>query len=157
MGSASVFLASSSVTDGFNDLAAIVRSGRPLARQPFADPGHAVWSEFAPSMAAVAYLVAQETAKLFDPESANQVLDVAAGHRLFGIAVARRNPSASAVALDWPSVLATAQGNARHAGVLYRCRLLPAMRSNSTSARASTRFWFRVCFTRGIGLPVSAC
>jgi ubiquinone/menaquinone biosynthesis C-methylase UbiE len=125
MGSAAEFLASSFVTEGFHDLAAVVRSGRPLVRQPFADPDHPVWSEFARSMAPLAYLVAQETAKLFDPEPANKVLDVAAGHGMFGIAVARRNPRASVVALDWPSVLAIAQENARQAGVLDRYRLLP--------------------------------
>jgi len=53
------------------------------------------------------------------------VLDIAAGHGLYGIAVARKNPRAHVVALDWASVLTVAEQNARAAGVAERYRLLP--------------------------------
>jgi ubiquinone/menaquinone biosynthesis C-methylase UbiE len=53
------------------------------------------------------------------------VLDVAAGHGLFGIAVARHNPEARIVALDWPAVLEVAAENAATAGVADRFTRLP--------------------------------
>lgn len=49
-----------------------------------------------------------------------KVLDLAAGHGLFGIAIARRNPNATVYALDWPSVLEIAREHALSAGVLER-------------------------------------
>ena len=54
-----------------------------------------------------------------------RVLDIAAGHGLFGIAVAQRNPQASITALDWEKVLEVAQENAVQAGVADRYKLLP--------------------------------
>jgi ubiquinone/menaquinone biosynthesis C-methylase UbiE len=54
-----------------------------------------------------------------------RVLDVAAGHGLFGITVAERYPQAHITALDWPAVLAVAAENARLAGVGGRHALLP--------------------------------
>jgi ubiquinone/menaquinone biosynthesis C-methylase UbiE len=124
-GSAARFLASSFVTGGFKDLAAVARSGHPLADRTLAEGDHTVWPEFARSMAPLSYVVAQETAKLFNAESEMRVLDVAASHGMFGIAVAQRNPKASIVALDWPSVLAVAQENAKRASVADRYKLLP--------------------------------
>jgi ubiquinone/menaquinone biosynthesis C-methylase UbiE len=62
-----------------------------------------VWPEFARSMAPPSHVVAQETAKLFKVESEMRVLDVAASHGTFGIAVVQRNNRASIVALDWPT------------------------------------------------------
>lgn len=125
-GSARDFLASSFVMDGFQDLAAVVRSGRPLRDQPFAeDTEHAAWAEFARNMAPLAKLVARETAKLLDHQSEIRVLDVAAGHGMFGIAIAQRNPTATIVALDWPPVLAVAAENAKRCGVSNRYFLLP--------------------------------
>jgi ubiquinone/menaquinone biosynthesis C-methylase UbiE len=57
--------------------------------------------------------------------SPQRVLDVAAGHGLYGIAVAQRAPKAVIVAQDWPKVLAVAEDNARELGVSERYRLLP--------------------------------
>lgn len=125
VGSARNFLASSFLVDSFRDLAAVVRSGRPLLDQPFAEEDeHAAWAAFARNMAPLAYMVAQETAKLLDQDSAIKVLDVAAGHGMFGIAIAQRNARATIVALDWPSVLAVADENARHFSISERYSLL---------------------------------
>jgi len=55
----------------------------------------------------------------------SRVLDIAAGHGLFGIAVAQDNPLAEIVALDWPAVLEIARKNAREAGVEERYDVLP--------------------------------
>jgi len=54
-----------------------------------------------------------------------KVLDIAAGHGLFGISIAQRNPQAEIVAVDWPRVLAVATENARHAHVQDRHHTLP--------------------------------
>jgi SAM-dependent methyltransferase len=125
MGSAASFLASWFVMDGFKDLAVVVRSGQPLGDRALSEGEHPVWPEFARSMAPLAHVVAQETAKLFNADSEMRVLDVAASHGMFGIAAAQRNPRASIVALDWPAVLAIAQENAKLAGILDRYKLLP--------------------------------
>jgi 2-polyprenyl-3-methyl-5-hydroxy-6-metoxy-1,4-benzoquinol methylase len=53
------------------------------------------------------------------------VLDIAAGHGLFGIAVAQQNPQAHVVAVDWAAVLGVAKGNAERAGVADRYEALP--------------------------------
>jgi len=53
-----------------------------------------------------------------------RVLDIAAGHGLFGIEVAKQNPQARIVALDWASVLEVARANARKAGVEGRYETL---------------------------------
>lgn len=53
------------------------------------------------------------------------MLDIAAGHGMFGIALAKHNPHAEIYALDWPGVLAVAQENAEKAGVATRHHLLP--------------------------------
>jgi 2-polyprenyl-3-methyl-5-hydroxy-6-metoxy-1,4-benzoquinol methylase len=49
-----------------------------------------------------------------------RVLDIAAGHGLFGIEIARQNPEAQIVALDWARVLEVAMANAHRAGVADR-------------------------------------
>jgi 2-polyprenyl-3-methyl-5-hydroxy-6-metoxy-1,4-benzoquinol methylase len=54
-----------------------------------------------------------------------RVLDVAAGHGVFGITIAQRYPRAHITALDWPNVLAVATQNAQAAGVADRHSLLP--------------------------------
>jgi ubiquinone/menaquinone biosynthesis C-methylase UbiE len=53
------------------------------------------------------------------------VLDIAAGHGLFGIAIARRNPQARVTGQDWAAVLNVALANARKAGVEDRYEMLP--------------------------------
>jgi 2-polyprenyl-3-methyl-5-hydroxy-6-metoxy-1,4-benzoquinol methylase len=49
-----------------------------------------------------------------------RVLDIAAGHGVFGIAVAQQIPSAQIYAVDWPNVLTVAGENAHHSGVSAR-------------------------------------
>jgi 2-polyprenyl-3-methyl-5-hydroxy-6-metoxy-1,4-benzoquinol methylase len=73
-----------------------------------------VWVEFAHGMAAMMYPAAVEIAHLVgaDTGSALEVLDVAAGHGMFGIQIAAGNPNARVTSLDWPDVLAVARGHA---------------------------------------------
>jgi 2-polyprenyl-3-methyl-5-hydroxy-6-metoxy-1,4-benzoquinol methylase len=54
-----------------------------------------------------------------------KVLDIAAGHGNYGITIARKNPNAQIVAVDWPAVLAVATENAKAAGVSDRYTARP--------------------------------
>jgi ubiquinone/menaquinone biosynthesis C-methylase UbiE len=54
-----------------------------------------------------------------------RVLDIAAGHGIFGIVVAQQNPRAEVVAVDWQGVLTVATENASKMGVGARHRTLP--------------------------------
>ncbi len=128
LGSAVTFLASPTVRESFSDVAAAVRKGGTvMGEQGTLSAEHPVWVDFARSMAPMAAMVGQLLADLLDLEPARpaKVLDVAAGHGMFGIRIAERHPRAEVVALDWRNVLPVAAENARKAGVASRFRLLP--------------------------------
>lgn len=109
-------------------LAGIVRNGRTsLPGQGSVEPDNPIWVEFANSMApmmapAAAPLTAIALNGLTGPV---RVLDIAAGHGLFGIAAATHNPQARVTALDWQAVLEVASSNAQKAGVADRFEMLP--------------------------------
>ena len=123
--SAMTFLNSPELTSYFRDIAAVVRKGGAVlnAEGTMAadDP---IWVEFARAMAPMMAMPAEFIADLVGAGS-GKVLDIAAGHGLFGIAIARRNPNARIVALDWPAVLEVATENARRAGVADRHTTIP--------------------------------
>jgi hypothetical protein len=128
MGGAIEFLLSPMLTDGFRDLAtAVRRGGTVLSGQGVMEPDHPVWVKFARAMMPMMALPARQLPDLVpcDPGRELRVLDLAAGHGLFGIAFAQRYPRAEIVALDWPNVLEVARENAQGAGVGDRYRLLP--------------------------------
>ena len=54
-----------------------------------------------------------------------KVLDISAGHGLYGIAFAKHNPNAKIVGLDWANVLEVAKENAAKAGVADRYSTIP--------------------------------
>ena len=70
-----------------------------------------MWVEFARAMAPLAGMSAILLANLLDIEQAPawKVLDIAAGHGMFGITLARLNPGVQVTALDWKNVLAVAE------------------------------------------------
>jgi SAM-dependent methyltransferase len=90
-------------------------------------PQDEVWVAFAKSMAPLTVPAANFIAELIGAAEgkACSVLDIAAGHGNYGITIARKNPNAQIVAVDWPSVLAVAQGNAQAAGVSGRYATRP--------------------------------
>lgn len=69
---------------------------------------------------------AQALAELLplDPSRPSQILDIAAGHGVYGIAMAQKNPRAQIVAVDWAPVLEVARENARTAGIADRFRTI---------------------------------
>ena len=110
------------------DLAQIVRSGHTtLPGQGSVDPENPIWVEFAHSMAP---MMAPMTAPLGQIALEGlagpvRVLDIAAGHGLFGIEVAKQHSQAHIVAVDWARVLEVARSNAAKAGVADRYETLP--------------------------------
>lgn len=122
------FLLSPHLTEGFTDVAALVRQGGSLRPEgPSLAPEHPMWVTFARAMMPMMALPAQLIAQLVNGDSTQplKVLDIAAGHGLFGLALAQINPNAHIVAQDWPNVLQVAQENAQGAGVSDRYDLLP--------------------------------
>jgi ubiquinone/menaquinone biosynthesis C-methylase UbiE len=78
-------------------------------------------------MAPLLALPAELIAQLLDAASGQKwkVLDIAAGHGLFGVTLAKHNPNAEIVAIDWPNVLEVAKENAQAAGVADRYSVIP--------------------------------
>jgi ubiquinone/menaquinone biosynthesis C-methylase UbiE len=127
MGSAIEFLLSPMLTDHFKNLAANVRKGGTvISEEGTLAPEHPVWVRFARAMAPMMGLPAQLMAGLVagDANQKMKVLDLAAGHGLFGISFARQNANAEIVAVDWPNVLEVASENAQAAGVSGRYRTI---------------------------------
>ncbi|HZP86639.1 MAG TPA: class I SAM-dependent methyltransferase [Burkholderiales bacterium] len=122
------FLLSEELTEGFRTLTQAVRKGgTALPARGTMESQHPVWVKFARVMGPMIAQPASTIAALADPLGARplRVLDVAAGHGLFGIAFAQRNPHAHIVAQDWAPVLEVAHEHARDAGVADRYALLP--------------------------------
>lgn len=118
IGSAALFLANPMLLDNFRDLAGCVRKGGTLSEGGTITPDNPIWVEFARYMAPVAAMDAELVAQLLPAgDHACKVLDIAAGHGMYGIALARRNRYAEVVALDWKNVLNVAKENAEKAGV----------------------------------------
>jgi ubiquinone/menaquinone biosynthesis C-methylase UbiE len=123
MGGSVEFLLSPMLLDNFKDLAAVVRKGGTLSPEGgTVAPEHPIWVKFARAMAPMMALPSQLMARLVDPTADKKlkVLDIAAGHGLYGIAFAQNNPAAEIVAVDWPAVLTVAKENAEKAGVSNR-------------------------------------
>ena len=127
MGSAIEFLAAPEILKLFlDDPTASVRNGGSvgLANMSADNP---VWVKFARGMGSFtgssARSLAAEVAGW--PKPPAKVLDIAAGHGLFGIEIAKVIPAAEIVAVDWNAVLELARHNAREAGVAKRYKVIP--------------------------------
>lgn len=128
IGSAAHFITSPMLVDSFARLTDAVRKGgTAVPEHGTLAPEHPVWVDFARAMGPVAGMTGVLLANLLDIERAGalQVLDIAAGHGMFGIAVARMNPQVTVTALDWKNVLVVAEENARAAELGNRFRTLP--------------------------------
>ena len=111
----------------YDDVAGAVRKGGTLFEDNGLTPENEIWISFAESMAKLQTMTAELTAKLLHVEGAPKlkVLDIAAGHGMFGIAIAKHNPHAEIVALDWKNVLEVARKHAEEAGVAGQWSALP--------------------------------
>ena len=129
VGAAITFLTNPTIVESFARLTeAVRRGGTALEQEGTVAPDATVWTDFARAMKGLAGFTAELVANLLEVDTADRplrVLDVAAGHGMFGITIARRHPRADVTALDWSGVLAVAEENARAAEVADRVRLLP--------------------------------
>jgi len=123
LGSATEFLCSPMLTAGFQQMTEAVRKGgTAIDGEGTIGPDHPIWVKFARGMAGLMSMPAQLMAKLADPDADRKlkILDIAAGHGLFGIAFATQNKQVEVTALDWKAVLEVAKENAQKAGVAER-------------------------------------
>ena len=121
--SMSQFLGSEKHRNNFDHLTEAVRKGGTAGN--WGDNTRAndeIWTLFARSMAPLTVPSAEFIAGLLHAQEGKpmRVLDIAAGHGMYGVTIARKNPKAEIVALDWPAVLEVAQENARKHGVAER-------------------------------------
>lgn len=134
-GTATRFLANPNSYDAYRDVAETVRKGTSiLGGGGMTAPEHPQWVEFARGMAPLMHMPAEGIANILEKEAAQytskeavgewKVLDIAAGHGMFGITLAKHNPKAQITALDWRNVLEVAKENAQAAGVADRYRTI---------------------------------
>jgi ubiquinone/menaquinone biosynthesis C-methylase UbiE len=123
VGGAVEFLLSPLTTEGFERLTDAVRKGgTAVEAEGSIAPEHPVWVKFARGMAPLMMPTAQQVAELVDPRANAPLsaLDISAGHGVYGLTLARRNPQARVTGLDWPNVLEVAKENARKWNVAER-------------------------------------
>lgn len=124
-GIAAEFLLDPRLIEPFLHLEDVIRAGRTsLPDEGTVSRDNPIWVSFAKQMAPMVYPAAVEIAEMIAGTEPLRVMDIAAGHGLFGIAIAELNQNARITALDWPNVLEVATENARKGGVADRHTLL---------------------------------
>lgn len=119
LGSAAQFMNHGMHKNAIADVAQTVRQGTTLLNgREFLDIENQVWVDFAEGMMPMMFPAAQFMAAQLD--SPKRLLDIAAGHGIFGVLAAVSHPELQVDALDWPAVLAVAEGNAHKFGVADR-------------------------------------
>jgi 2-polyprenyl-3-methyl-5-hydroxy-6-metoxy-1,4-benzoquinol methylase len=111
----------SSLTDSVKKGGSAAEHGDNLA------PNDDMWVAFARSMGPLTTPSANFIAQLtgMPQGKACKILDIAAGHGMYGITMAQHNPNANVTALDWPNVLEVATQHAQKAGVGERFKTRP--------------------------------
>lgn len=128
MASVTRFMYNATIQEVYQNLAEIVRTGRTtLPGAGTVEPENPIWVDFAEKMAPMMGPMAPALSALVlaRQQGPMHVLDIAAGHGLFGIEIAKQNPEARITGLDWAMVLEVALRNARAAGVADRYTRLP--------------------------------
>src|SRR6476660_5227150 len=104
---------------GFEDLTnAVIKGGSTVTDEGSLDPESPMWVKFARGMVGMMMPSAQMIAANigFEPDQKLKVLDIAAGHGIFGITIAQHYQNAEIYALDWANVLQVATENAERFG-----------------------------------------
>jgi cyclopropane fatty-acyl-phospholipid synthase-like methyltransferase len=128
VGSAVEFILSPAQRRGYDDLTSAVRNGgSSVSGDASMDPESEMWVNFARNMAPLMFPTAQAVADNigFDTDRELKVLDIAAGHGIYGIMVAKKYPNAQIYGADWNKVLAVAEENAQKLGVADRYHKIP--------------------------------
>lgn len=122
------FLGNPAMCDPYDKLSQVVREGRTsLEGEGSVEPENPIWVQFAETMAPMMAPMAGPlgVVVLEGHDGPMRVLDIAAGHGLFGIEIAKQNKQAHVTGLDWAPVLRVALKNAEKAGVQDRYDMLP--------------------------------
>jgi ubiquinone/menaquinone biosynthesis C-methylase UbiE len=120
MGSVVEYLAAPEMMALFlDDPAGFVRNGGSIGLANNS-PDHPIWVKFARAMGQSRVPLATKIASELAVFSPRKTLDVAAGHGMFGIAIAQAIADAQITAIDWNGVLSVARENAAAAGVSGR-------------------------------------
>jgi 2-polyprenyl-3-methyl-5-hydroxy-6-metoxy-1,4-benzoquinol methylase len=126
VGTATEFLLTPRLRECHAQLAEAVRRGGTELSAGMLEPENPDWVKFAHGMMPLMHRPSEiMAAELRKGGEAHKVLDIAACHGIFGISVAKQNPSAHIYASDWKNVLEVAQKNARRMGVGDRHHLIP--------------------------------
>ena len=128
MGGMAEFLVSEENIRNFSGFADCVRKGGTVSSiGDNSKPVDHRWVTFAKAMGSMAAPVAGALSQMVNANSSPEikVLDIAAGHGMYGITVAKNNPRVQVTALDWPAVLEVAQENAQKFGVADRYAVRP--------------------------------
>jgi SAM-dependent methyltransferase len=128
MGTLANFLASESSKKNFDALTeSVKKGGTTVAQGDNTKPNDDFWVIFARNMAPLTGVSSGFIAELAGAKEgkACKVLDIAAGHGMFGITIAKHNPNAQITAVDWAPVLEVAKENAAAAGVADRVSMRP--------------------------------
>jgi 2-polyprenyl-3-methyl-5-hydroxy-6-metoxy-1,4-benzoquinol methylase len=126
IGGAFEFLLTRRLREGHARLTEAVRRGGTALGEGTLEPENPDWVNFAKAMMPLMQMPAEiMAAELRKGGEAQKVLDIAAGHGIFGISVAKQNPAAHIYAADWKNVLEVASNNAQRMGVADRYHLLP--------------------------------
>lgn len=128
IGGALDFILSPQQRRGFEDLTgAVKRGGSAITGDASMDPESPMWVTFARAMMPLMFPIAQAVADQvnLDTDRKLKVLDIAAGHGIYGITIAQRYANAEIYGADWGNVLSVAKENAEKFGVADRYHTIP--------------------------------
>lgn len=128
LGSALDFIMSPQQRRGFDDLTnAVKKGGSSITGDASMDPDSEMWVTFARAMAPLMFPMAQMMAERLglDTDRQIKILDIAAGHGIYGIMAGQKYPNAQVYGADWANVLTVAQENAAKFGMADRYHAIP--------------------------------
>jgi ubiquinone/menaquinone biosynthesis C-methylase UbiE len=126
VGGAIGFLLNPRLLEGHTRMADAVRKGGSALGNDVLEPDNTIWVKFAEAMMPLTHMPAEAMAvELLKGGEVHKVLDIAASHGMYGIAVAKQNPDAHIYGVDWKNVLQVAERNAQAMGFADRYHLLP--------------------------------
>jgi ubiquinone/menaquinone biosynthesis C-methylase UbiE len=126
LGGALEFMLAPRMRESIGRLTEAVKRGGTAMGEGNTESDNPEWVKFATAMMPLMFMPAQMmAAELRQGGEVHKVLDIAAGHGIFGIMMAKANPAAQVHACDWKAVLEVATKNAQGMGVGDRHHLIP--------------------------------
>lgn len=115
--------------DALRDLSDAVRRGGSVSSVDAETPGYEYWETFARSVGPVTVPTATMLADMLGPwaraRGPLRILDLAAGHGIYGFTQLEEFPGSTVTCVDWENVLAITAEHARRAGLSDRVRFAP--------------------------------